>query len=605
MALLRKLTIRSQLTLIALALALIVLIILSASYLQMAKIIQSNNNKATSDLILQMKQTIYANKDVLERLMTNIAFNADVQSFLLEEDKVQRFLLSKRVESLLVNTRTLKEGILDILLLGHEGRWMDIGGGRRLTTPYQGRLTDEGAFQYYTVQDAGDQYSTTSLFLIGVNIKYAQPGERFNASIGTLFFVVSPKALMGGISSISQEMNSQAFFMDQEDRVIASGDTAGLEKELEELYTQRALTNHDEQELQWDGRTYMAKGEYLPELKSSIVSIIPKDVLMRDLNFIRIFFSIIFVLGGIVMLVLFAILTNNILLPLKKLMMYMNTIKHGNLDKLKHGIDLDGYVEITVMANEFNKMMNQIDMLTKELLDANTALLGAELERKQAELSYLRSQINPHFLYNTLEMIKGMAAVKGAQEIRASAAALASIFRYSIKGDGMVPLQTELSIIESYLHIQRLRFGSRFHVELDAEEAALDCLVPKMILQPIVENAVYHGLELKEKQGLLRIQAVKSTADDLILIVEDDGVGMEPDRLEWLKSMLLESPQDLLSGKGKGSIGFANVNARIKLMYGSKYGLAVRSVAGKGTWVQLTLSAKAGVHHEDKSIAGR
>ncbi|WMT43133.1 hypothetical protein RE628_13195 [Paenibacillus sp. D2_2] len=127
MALLRKLTIRSQLTFIALTLAIIILIILSASYLQMAKIVKSNNNKATSDLILQMKQTIYANKDVLERLITNIAFNSDVQSFLIEEDKVQRFMLSKRVESLLINTRTLKEGILDILVVGDDGSWMDIG----------------------------------------------------------------------------------------------------------------------------------------------------------------------------------------------------------------------------------------------------------------------------------------------------------------------------------------------------------------------------------------------------------------------------------------------------------------------------------------------
>ncbi|GGG12441.1 sensor histidine kinase [Paenibacillus aceti] len=604
MALLRKLTIRSQLTFIACTLALIILIILSASYLQMTKIVKSNNNKATSDLILQMKQTIYANKDVMERLITNIAFNNDVQSFLTEEDKVQRFMLSKRVEDLLINTRTLKEGILDILVIGEEGSWVDTGESRRVVAPYQPQVDAEEGFQYYTITDAWDQYNTSSLFLIGVNIKYAQPGERFNQQIGTLFFVISPKALMGSINSISQEMHSQAFFLDQDHRVISSGETEELASKLETLYQEQNLISDVEKELAWSGRTYIAKGEYLPELKSSIVSIIPKDVLMRDLNSIRIFFGGIFVVGGIIMLVLFSILTNNILLPLKKLMVYMNTVKRGNLDKLKAGIDLDGYVEITVVANEFNKMMNQIDTLTKELLDTNTALLGTELEKKQAELSYLRSQINPHFLYNTLEMIKGMAAVQGAQEIRASASALASIFRYSIKGDSLVPLKTELSIIESYLHIQRLRFGSRFQVVLDIEDAVLEDLVPKMILQPIVENAVYHGLELKEEPGLLRIHASRNADADLVITVEDDGVGMEPERLEWLRSMLLDSPKELLSSKGAGSIGFANVNARIKLMYGAHYGVDVHSVAGQGTWVQLTLSSKAEVHHEFEGIAG-
>ncbi|WP_195575383.1 cache domain-containing sensor histidine kinase [Paenibacillus sp. 1001270B_150601_E10] len=594
MALLRKLTIRSQLMIIALALALVVLAILSASYLQMTKIIQSNNNKAANDLIFQMKQTIYANKDVLERLMTNIAFNLDVQNFLIEEDKVQRFMLSKRVESLLINSMTLKEGILDILVLGKEGRWVDIAGSRRMTEPYQAQLAEGEAFQYFTVHHAGDQYSTSSVFLIGFNIKYAQPGEPFNASIGTLFFVVSPKALMGGISSISQEMVSQAFFMDQKEQIIASGDILGADSQLEAVYSNRRLNDSDKEELEWNGRAYMAKAEYLPELNSSIVSMIPKDVLMRDLADIQFFFSIIFVLGGLVMLVLFAVLTNNILLPLKKLMLYMNTVKHGNLDRLKQGIDLDGYVEITVMANEFNKMMNQIDTLTKELLDANTALLGAELEKKQAELSYLRSQINPHFLYNTLEMIKGMAVVKGAQEIRASTAALASIFRYSIKGDGMVPLRVELSIIEAYLHIQKLRFGNRFRVKMEVDERVKDCFIPKMILQPIVENAVYHGLELKEEQGLLRIQALLRDEATLLLTVEDDGIGMEQGRLEWLESMLHDSSKGFLTGEGRGSIGFANVHARIKLIYGAKYGLAIQSEPGAGTKVQLSLSTKGG-----------
>ncbi|WMT43134.1 sensor histidine kinase [Paenibacillus sp. D2_2] len=463
-----------------------------------------------------------------------------------------------------------------------------------MIAPYQQQLAEGEAFQYFTTRDAWDQYSTSSLFLIGFHIKYAQPGERFNESIGTLYFVISPNALMGGINSISQDMNSQAFFLDQDNRLISSDDTEGLESQLEVLNRDQNLMSDEEKELAWNGRTYIAKGEYLPELKSSIVSIIPKDELMRNLNSIRIFFGIIFVVAGIVMVVLFAILTNNILLPLKKLMFYMNTVKRGNLDKLKHRIDLDGYVEITVVANEFNKMMNQIDTLTKELLDTNTALLGSELEKKQAELSYLRSQINPHFLYNTLEMIKGMAAVQGAQEIRASASALASIFRYSIKGDSLVPLRTELSIIESYLHIQKLRFGSRFQVAMDIEEAALECPVPKMILQPIVENAIFHGLEMKEEPGLLRIRAMRNTDSDLIITVEDDGVGMEPERLEWLRSTLQESPKELLSPKGGGSIGFTNVNARIKLMYGPAYGLDIQSVAGQGTWVQLTLSSKGG-----------
>ncbi|MGO4695787.1 sensor histidine kinase [Paenibacillus sp. 2TAB26] len=283
---------------------------------------------------------------------------------------------------------------------------------------------------------------------------------------------------------------------------------------------------------------------------SEIVDMIPKDALMRDMNEIRFSFIWIFVFGAVIAAVMFTIITSNILL-------------HKN------------------------------DSLAKELLDTNAVLSFMQLEKKKAELASLRCQINPHFLYNTLEMIKGMAAVKGVLEIREAAALLGSIFHYSVKGGGNVPLDTELSIIESYLQIQKLRFGTRFSVKFDIDGLARNCHVPKMILQPIVENAVYHGLELSEKQGLLRISAYLDVYRDLIIVIEDDGVGMNQAQLERVQSTLSDSePSGLLIGERDNSIGFANVNVRIKLICGSKYGLDIASKEGEGTRVTMKLSTK-------------
>ncbi|MDQ6421861.1 sensor histidine kinase [Paenibacillus sp. LHD-117] len=594
MTLLRKLTIRSQLFIIALSIAFVVLFILLSSYWQMSKIIGSNNEKYTSDLILQMKQTIHSNKDVLERLMMNIAFNSDVQSFLIEQDKVQTFMLSKRIDSLLINSRTLKEGILDIVIHGENGRWIDISGGRGPTKLYQGALGEDESFHYYGLQRFAGQYDPENVFLIGAKIKYSQPGAKFNDTIGTLFFVVSPEALLGEISELSSEMNTTSFFVDWQKRVVSGSGALENGVELDALSDERS--GSVKREIKWNGKTYVAHTEYLSEIKSSIVSMIPKEALMRDMNAVRLFFIAVFLFGSVVLLVLFGIIAGNILLPLKKLMMFMNMLKRGDLGKLKSRIDLDGYVEISLMANEFNHMLNQIDALTRELLNTNAALYGAELEKKKSELAYLRSQINPHFLYNTLEMIKGMAAVKGAQEIREAASSLGRIFRYSIKGEGIVPLHTELSIVESYLQIQRMRFGSRFIFTFDIDGNALQCQVPKMILQPIVENAVYHGLEPKEQHGILKIKAYLDERNDLIVVVEDDGVGMEPERLAALRNALSdEQYKRQLDGEGGGSIGFSNVNARIKLTCGSDYGLEVVSAENAGTRVRVKLPTKGEV----------
>ncbi|OXS61237.1 hypothetical protein B1A99_06915 [Cohnella sp. CIP 111063] len=596
MNLLRKLTIRSQISIIACLIALVVMAILSASYLQMARIIGSNNEKLTGDLILQMRQTVHSNKDVLERLMMNIAFNMDVQNFLIEPDKAQSFMLSKRVDSLFINSRTLKEGILDIVIHGEDGRWIDIAGGRGLTKAYQGAITEGKFFHYYGLQNFGRHYEMENVFLIGSKIKYSQPGERFNDTIGTLFFVVSPQALLGEISDLSTEMNTMSFFVDWQRKVVSGNESLRMIDDLELLGAGR--DGSIKREVKWEGETYIAHSEYLPDMKSAIVSMIPKDAVMRDMNAIRIFFIVMFLIGGVVMTMLFKAITGNILLPLKKLINFMSTVKRGDLAKLKSRIDLDGYVEINLMATEFNNMLNKIDSLTRELLDTHATLYGVELEKKKAELAYLRSQIHPHFLYNTLEMIKGMAAVKGAQEIREAAASLGSIFRYSIKGEGIVPLQTELAVVESYLHIQRLRFGSRFSVELEVDAHCLECPVPKMILQPIVENAVYHGLEPKEDRGVLRIKSYLDDRSDLIVVVEDDGVGMNEERLGRLRTALSdEDYRARLGGEGGHSIGFANVNARIKMICGPAYGLRIASKEGGGTTVRVKLSTKGEMLH--------
>jgi two-component system sensor histidine kinase YesM len=216
-------------------------------------------------------------------------------------------------------------------------------------------------------------------------------------------------------------------------------------------------------------------------------------------------------------------------------------------------------------------------------------LYKAELVKKQSEIAYLQSQINPHFLYNTLESIKGIAAVERSDKIYNMTKALALVFRYSIKGTDMVPLREELKMIKSFIFIQKFRFGNRFEVTYHFPEPILDCKVPKMILQPIVENAIFHGIEPTIGECLLQLKG-EISGDVILLTVQDNGMGMDDESLRLIQGSLSvgQGLTDRISDRTV-NIGIANVNNRIKLNYGNEYGIVIKSEAGIGTEVVIKM----------------
>lgn len=212
-----------------------------------------------------------------------------------------------------------------------------------------------------------------------------------------------------------------------------------------------------------------------------------------------------------------------------------------------------------------------------------------EIMKKEAEISALQSQINPHFLYNTLETIRGQALYAGVQDIAKTTKALADIFRYSIGKSGtMIVLKEEIENIDSYIQIQQIRFDNRFTVVKDIDEDVLYIKIPKLIVQPIIENAFKHGLEKKIDGGNISIQAYR-TVHELTIIVKDDGNGMTSETLLELNNAFYSNLEIRMDESIKSNIGLSNINSRIKLIYGENYGVFVSSAIGIGTTVTLRL----------------
>jgi len=255
-----------------------------------------------------------------------------------------------------------------------------------------------------------------------------------------------------------------------------------------------------------------------------------------------------------------------------------------------------GYDSRSIFINDVHYSQAEKLALKKlgQLLDNKEA---NQLSNRQAQYLALQNQINPHFLYNTLEAIRGEALSEGMENIANITEAMATFFRYTISNmDNLVSLEEELSNAENYFAIQNYRFGERISMQVDIEpgsEAARDVKIPKLTLQPIIENAIIHGLEHQVQPGKVSVHIV-IVEQRLLIEITDDGVGMSESTLEEINRRLLH-PETVLPSEEKprtGGIALINVDNRIKLIFGEQYGLKVSSIKGYGTRVEVSLPVK-------------
>lgn len=255
--------------------------------------------------------------------------------------------------------------------------------------------------------------------------------------------------------------------------------------------------------------------------------------------------------------------------PIHSLVRGMRRLRKGDLDVR---IESDREDEFGLLANGFNKMAEQLKDYMQEQVAAERTL-------NETRLAMMQAQLNPHFLYNTLDTIKWMAKLHGAPEVGTISADLAKILRASIAGDRFCSLESELELVKNYCEIQQFRFDDSFELLMDVPPELSDAQVPKLILQPIVENSIIHGLE-GHSNGHIRIEA-RREAEDMVIRVTDDGNGISDEIIEAVQS---KDPEAL-----SGHLGLGNVNTILRLYYGEKYGLQAERPPEGGTRMTIRL----------------
>lgn len=316
-----------------------------------------------------------------------------------------------------------------------------------------------------------------------------------------------------------------------------------------------------------------------------MIGVVPYHYLMEEIEDIGLFTQRLTLLFLVISLGIGLLISYSVFRPIKHLEEDMQKVENGDLTIRSN---IKGKNEVAKLALGFNSMIERIDILIKKNYES-------QLMKQEAQINALQAQINPHFLYNTLAVIDGMALKSGQSDIAEVSQVLGDIFRYSTSGNELATIEEELIQTGKYLKIHKFRKGNKLTFDIDMDPAVKHYLLPKLLIQPLVENAINHGVDKKKDGGHIRIEA-KGYKDKIKLNINDDGIGMDEKALVALRERVHQE-EDLKiywNNKGEHHIGLANVNNRIKNHYGEAYGLQINSKETLGTFIEITIPRQDG-----------
>ncbi len=588
----KTLSIKTQLLMVVVVTGLILFSIVFYTYYEVTAMVAKNNADYTKDVMYQIERRIGDNCDLLEKIMRSVSFDSLVQDYMLETDPYSKYQIFYKLKPNFLNLVSIKDGILDIGVENYSGTNFFVRGQNSALQAVIDAAKDRTGAYYTGIVDLPIDGFPHRCFLLISDIISVRTDATRGQKLGTAVIVFDADVLGIDTQDPIEAPDSKFDLVDRNDLIYSSNDPAMVMTALDpEVATHVAF---GEDTITIGGQRYLIHDQPISRFGGRIISLVPENVLFGDLVTLRNLILVISVLASLILLVFFASLVRNILSPLDKFVRHLESIRTDRIGDLRQqSVGLTGYAEINTMAQRFNALLEEIETLTTHNLQTNTRMFELRLQQKKLEIAQLKKQINPHFLYNSLESMKGVAVSEHAPKVFDMLTALGRLYYYSFKGSDDVRVREELDTILSYVRIQQVRFEDRLRFSYEVPEEIMDCMIPKMILQPIVENAVFHGLESKLEPGHLRVEGRIENPGLLRFRILDDGQGIDPATLAGIQRHLEDEDETTNSSSDTESgIGVMNVHSRIRLLYGAPYGLSVQSEPGQGTTIVIDLPVR-------------
>lgn len=398
--------------------------------------------------------------------------------------------------------------------------------------------------------------------------------------IGILVIETNPSPIMEALSNVSISPGTRVYILGEDHKIIASSEQKGAKRpELDKL----PAPSPDDNIVVDNTSDLLIIGANTSIAGWTIYGLTPKKDIRAEVYQTTKFLLIVALVLIILSTVLASIVSRNIASPLKLLIREMKKVEMGNFSG---SVNVNSFDEINSLVSSFNRMVHRMDELIETIKTSTVS-------EKNAQLQALQAQVNPHFLYNTLDMIYWMLDEQENERLSRVVLSLSQMFRYSSNWEeaSQTTLGRELEQIRHYLTIIETRLGGRVRTDITAEEAWIDVRLPKMTIQPIIENAVKYGLEPKGGLGYLRV-STEAQGNKLMIRIEDNGAGMDEETLSRVRDTLSHKQVETTKGEGNGSrrgIGLRNVHDRLVMMFGETYGLHIESELHEGTMVRITI----------------
>ncbi len=520
----------------------------------------------------------------IENVANDIAFNEDIQSSLInyENGKSSSTDLMIKLKSTFVDSQIKTDFLAsNIILFSSNGYYFsdinfyktwfnvkDYDFGKELLKSHGENIWIPSHIDRNDIKTG-----TSNVITLTKKIRVSS-GDNIGMTIGYLIINVRESELYKLLYNYGSQ-SEELMLVSPDSKIISHRDKGMIGKTFDlSLISGHSAGNYF---TKFNGRESLIVYSWIKKTGWYIVGINDTGIILKNSKQFLYITIIVTTVMFIIFVFIIVLLSKRISKPIIGLYRQMKKVENGNFDLTfdKHS----DIMEVDELIRGFNVMVYKLNNLINEVYEAEINKKQLEIEVKQADLEALQQQINPHFLYNTLDCINWMASLEGNESVSNMITALGNYFRSSVhRGKNFVTVEEEIKNIQDYLYIQSIRYRYKFNTIINVQPEALHCRCMKLLLQPLVENAIIHGIEPKMGTANISIN-VSVLQDKLIITVADDGVGMPA---EVLNNILYAQPE-----KG-GSIGLKNVLGRLKLYYGEDT-YTIESAEGKGTTITINI----------------
>ncbi len=577
-----------RLTLVA---VILLIIVQTWYYMSFSTATKDKTKLYTDNIVSQIEDTLSMQFDKVRNAATYFSYSSAVQLYMSTDDPFVMYDSKSMLDDMMRTVITINTEIVDVSLVDRFGKslYTHVGITKNMSEMIDSilRKFEEYKGEKRLLYLNKNEFNAQSFLIYAMPVQYVNPDSRLGESLGYTIIYLEPRFLARVTKEGINPDIGELYIIDEEGEILESStqineDEKFSEEKVLDAYKQGKVVTR---------RKIGATG-------LEIIGAVKSVEVLKEYNFL---IDIAMMMGIMTILLFIAngvAFGKNIGKPIAKLLSEINRAGKSNLYTR---INVPYKNEIGTIAEHINNTLDSIENMSRKIYKTQQTLYETELNKKQTELYALQSQVNPHFLFNTLQCISGIAVSKDIPEVEEAALAMAEIFKYSIKEGNYVKVEDEVKIAEQYLKIIDLRLSGRLQWYIDLPPEMNKNITIKMILQPIVENAIYHGIEKRYEGGNLRI-AGNIYNDHMLIEIWDNGPGFTRSNLEYTKRILSDMSELEAESAKRKRIGLANIQLRIKLMLGEEYGIDVFSSKNEGTLVKVKLpiltmnEAKSRIH---------